>query len=73
MNDYKHFWKTKDGKIIPYKLMTTEHLNNTYDMLAELEYEFKYTFDFAELPAYVYDAMRAIEKELESREQKDSK
>lgn len=70
--NYDVCWKTKDGRVIPYREMSTTHLENTYNMLAGMLCDFQnrtYNMeDFCEIPDYVETAMDAIAVELDRRE-----
>lgn len=70
--DIEYEWQTKDGRIIPYKEMTTSHLENTYNMLERMMCDFQNKChdidDYYDPPTWVEVAMDAIAKELGRRE-----
>lgn len=70
--DIEYEWQTKDGRIIPYKEMTTSHLENTYNMLEKMLCSFQNKChdidDYYDPPEWVEVAMNAIAKELGRRE-----
>lgn len=74
-HDYRLSWKTKDGKSIEYRRMTTSHLENTYNMLERMVcnvYNKTYDIDELYIPDWVDVAMTAIEKELCRRDLKQA-
>lgn len=75
--DYSIEWITRDGKVIPYREMSTTHLENTYNMLERMVCDFvnKCANRNEELdaPEWVETAIRAIEEELARRDLKYAK
>ena len=72
--NYSICWKQKNGVIIPYREMSTTHLENVYAILERKMCDFQNKIhdieDAYDIPEWVEIAMDAVTKELGRRELK---